>query len=43
MAISIIGMTPPPMMENIFLIFLDIRPFFETWLKKKIFYPEIPS
>ena len=41
MAISIIGMIPhPPMMENIFLIFWDIRPLFETWLKKMIFYPK---
>ena len=38
------GDLPPlPMMENIFSIFLDIRPFFETWLKKRSFYPDMPT
>ena len=45
MEIFIIRMTypsPPPMMENIFKIFLDIRQFFKARLKKKIIYLKMP-
>ena len=34
-----LGLTPPPMMEKVFLIFLGIRPLFENMLKNSYFTP----